>query len=140
MARTILVVDDNDALRGVLAAVLTHRGYNVLMASSGAEALEIAASGTPDGVITDLDMPGMDGIELCRRLKELLRNIPVWIMTGALRPGVARKAFQAGAHHVLHKPLNMGKTCAHFEEEFDTRVEPPLQVNAQAASRDSARG
>ena len=125
MPHTILIVDDNDAFRGMLTTVLGLRGYQTLAARSGAEGLKLAAERPVDAVLVDVEMPAMDGLEFCRLLREQEKatgqNAPVWIMTGALRVGVNRKAAALGALLVLRKPLNVQETCAQFEEEFQRR-------------------
>ena len=122
MPHTILIVDDNDAFRGMLTTVLGLRGYKTVAARNGDEGLKLAATNQIDAVLVDVEMPQMDGLEFCRLLREQEKtagtNLPVWIMTGALRVGVNRKAAAFGALLVLRKPLNMEETCAQFEREF----------------------
>ena len=79
----ILVVDDDTETRYLLAAVLEAEGYTSLLAASGSEALEILGRLRPGAILLDLLMPGMDGFEMFRRLKEdrLLRDIPVFVLT-----------------------------------------------------------
>ena len=67
---TILAVDDVPQNTRLLEAVLTAHGYNVVTASSGAEAIERAKADAPDLVLLDIQMPGMNGYEVCRRLRE----------------------------------------------------------------------
>lgn len=135
MPHTILIVDDNDAFRGVLASTLNARGYRTVTARRGSDGLTLAADQRVDAVLVDVEMPEMDGLEFCRQLREQEqatgRNLPVWIMTGALRVGVNRRAAAVGALVVLRKPLNLDETCAQFEREFAQRRE---QATAEEAT------
>jgi CheY-like chemotaxis protein len=126
MPHTILVVDDNDAFRGMLSSVLSMRGYQAIVARSSAEGLQLAAEYPIDAALVDVEMPDTDGFEFCRLLREQSkaagREVPVWIMTGAMRLGLNRKAEAVGALVVLRKPLNVDETCAQFEHQFHQRT------------------
>lgn len=84
MPERALIVDDDAELLGILKRYLENHGVETITASNGAEALASAPAGKPDIIITDVDMPRMDGFALCRRIKEnkVLADIPVIIMTG----------------------------------------------------------
>ena len=83
MSAHILVIDDESHIRHVLSLKLRKAGYEVTTAADGEEGLHAASSGHPDLIITDLQMPYMTGIDLCRALSErsLTRSIPVIILT-----------------------------------------------------------
>lgn len=85
---TILLVDDDDESLWMLQLVFERSGHHVLLAGSGETALAIAARHLPDLIITDWNMPGMDGIGLCERLKfyPALAQIPVVMTSGELPP------------------------------------------------------
>ena len=131
MPHTILIVDDNDAFRGMLSTVLADRGYQTIAARSGAAGLQLAAEHPIDAALVDVEMPEMDGFEFCRLLQEQAnsngREVPVWIMTGVLRLGVNKRAAAVGALVVLRKPLNVQETCEQFEREFRQRTSPDAQ-------------
>ena len=105
--RRILIVDDAPMFRELESLFLARCG-RVLTASDGAEALEIVRRERPDVVVTDLDMPGMRGDELCRRIKadSDLAEIPVIIVTGRDEGHEHAQAVQAGADDVVEKPIN----------------------------------
>lgn len=102
----ILVVDDESSARGALSEILTDEGYKVRTAADGFRAMAAAGDFLPDVVLTDLKMPGMDGLELLGRLQEEHPETAVIIMTafGAVESAV--EAMRAGASHYLTKPLN----------------------------------
>jgi two-component system, cell cycle response regulator len=104
----ILVVDDIDANVRLLQAKLQAEYYDVLSASNGPEALKMAADERPDLVLLDVMMPGMDGFEVCRRLKNepATRHIPVVLVTALDGRGDRITGLEAGADEFLTKPID----------------------------------
>jgi CheY-like chemotaxis protein len=129
MPRTILIVEDNDLFRGMLRSLLEMRGYAIVPAKNGTEGLAVAAAQPIDAVLTDVEMPGMDGFEFCQQLRAqqqaVGQDIPVWIMSGVFRPALAKRAATAGAVLVLRKPFPADEVCARLEQEFEARAVPP---------------
>jgi len=121
-AGRILVVDDEPAVREVVRSLLERHGYDLDEASCGLEALEKARSWNPDLVLLDIAMPGMDGFETCRRLKEdpATRRIPVVMSTALADRGSRIEALRAGASDFLGKPVDA--------TELAVRVENLLKV------------
>src|SRR5437867_5901745 len=80
---TILVVDDRESNRHLLQDMLQSAGHNVLCASDGAQAIELAVTGSPDLILLDVKMPGMDGFEVCVKLQALAETatIPIIFVT-----------------------------------------------------------
>lgn len=101
---TILVVDDEAANRYSVKKTLQKVGYAVHEAGNGEEALEIMAEQSFDVVLTDIRMPGLDGVELLRRIKEESPDIIVILMTAFASLGTAVDALRLGAHDYLFKP------------------------------------
>src|SRR5215472_4556195 len=108
MTGRILVVDDIEANVRLLQAKLQAEYYDVLVASSGPEALAMAAEESPDLVLLDVMMPGMDGFEVCRRLKNdpETRHIPVVLVTALDGRGDRITGLEAGADEFLTKPID----------------------------------
>ncbi len=103
---TILVVDDEKNYLLVLSAVLEEEGYEVFTALSGPEAIEIQKASDIDLVLTDMKMPGMDGIELLERIKERDPDLPVILMTAHGTVDKAVEAMQKGAYSYVLKPFD----------------------------------
>jgi len=107
----ILVVDDEPQIRRVLRTALAGHGYNVRTASDGDEALEIMREWRPELVITDLSMPNMGGLELCRRIRSKYA-VPIIVLSvrGEEKPKV--EALDSGADDYVTKPFNMNELVA----------------------------
>ncbi|MFI5496076.1 PleD family two-component system response regulator [Actinoplanes sp. NPDC051859] len=83
---TILIADDDPDIREVLTLIFSKAGHRVLLATDGLEALQAAKLGLPDLVLTDMDMPNLDGAQLCLALREhpQLRDVPLALLSGTL--------------------------------------------------------
>lgn len=123
-APTVMVVDDEPANVQLMAALLAEGGYDVLPATNGAEALEITAIRKPDLALFDLKMPGMDGVQLCRRFRETpeLAAVPVIFVTGVADEDELVRCFEAGAVDFLIKPIRIAELLqrvrTHLELKF----------------------
>lgn len=102
----MLLVDDDDAVRGVYSRVLTSAGFNVFPASDGAGALELLERGAFDAVVSDISMPGMDGVQLLREVRRRDRDLPVILMTGGPTLETALRAIDYGVMKYLMKPVS----------------------------------
>ncbi len=113
-APKILVVDDNEQNLTLMRAILRRHGYDPVLARSGEEVLGQVLQDPPDLIILDVMMPGMDGIEVCRRLKddEETRLIPIVIMTALDQPEDKIRGIEAGADDFLTKPVNQPELMA----------------------------
>ncbi len=108
-ARTILLVDDDDDIRLIAQIALTDvGGAHTLLASSGAQALEMAIASRPDLIVLDVMMPGMDGPATLDRLRadERTRSIPVVFLTAKARPEEIDRFIALGAAGVVSKPFD----------------------------------
>ena len=107
MADTVLVVDDDSNIREVLHKFFTLKGYQVVLAADGEQALELAKCEMPKAIFLDIKMPGIDGMETCKRLRadEKTRLIPIILITayGASKT----EAHDAGADDIIYKPFDM---------------------------------
>lgn len=104
---TILIVDDEAAIRKALEKFLSGQGYNVVSAGSGEDALKIIENEVIDLALVDLVMPGMDGVELIKKLKETDQKMVCIVMTAFGTITSAVEAMKAGAYHYLTKPFEL---------------------------------
>ena len=127
MSARILVVDDNLANRRLLQAKLEARYFQVLLAESGQKALDVADAELPDIILLDVMMPGMDGYEVCERLKASPRTafIPVVMVTALSQQEHRLKGLQAGADDFVTKPFD--------DFSLMTRINALLRYNAVAS-------
>lgn len=106
MAEKILLVDDEEGIRKVLGISLADRGHQVFTAESGEEALAIFRKMQPEIVLTDIKMPGMDGIELLQKIKEERPDTEVIMITGHGDMDLAIKSLKFEATDFITKPIN----------------------------------
>lgn len=109
--RNILVVDDEVQITRVLRTTLAGHGYAIRTAGDGDEALEVMRSWSPDLVITDLSMPNMAGLELCRRIRTR-SQLPIIVLSVRGEEKVKVEALDAGADDYVTKPFNMNELLA----------------------------
>jgi DNA-binding response OmpR family regulator len=133
MAETILVVDDDLQTVKLISLLLQRKGYRILPATSGAQALAKAETEQPDLIILDVMMPDMNGLEVCRRLRANPRTsaIPILMFTAKTAVGDKIAGFQAGADDYLTKPVHPA--------ELISRVEALLQRAARLKAEATAR-
>jgi two-component system response regulator MprA len=101
----ILVVDDEPAVRTSLERALSLEGYDVTLAADGAAALDTLAAAPPDAVILDVSMPGLDGLEVCRRMRQAGDRTPVLLLTARDAVDDRVEGLDAGADDYLVKPF-----------------------------------
>ncbi len=109
--RRILVVDDEPQITRVLRTTLSAQGYDLRVANDGETALEIMKDWTPDLVITDLAMPRMDGLELCRRVRAKA-EMPIIVLSVRGEERTKVQALDAGADDYVTKPFGMSELLA----------------------------
>ena len=126
----ILIVDDEANIRKSLEGILTDEGYSCALASDGADALSKLRSLHPSLVLLDIWMPGMDGIETLRHIKELQPRTPVIMMSGHATISTAIKATKVGASDFVEKPLELELVLGAIRRALGT----------QDADRSSAAG
>jgi two-component system response regulator MprA len=102
----VLVVDDDRAVRDALRRVLTLAGYEVQVADGGAEAIEAVVQSVPDAVVLDVGMPGIDGLEVCERLRRLGSRVPILMLTARVEISDRVAGLDAGADDYLVKPFD----------------------------------
>ena len=111
-AATILVVDDDRAIRDSLDRALALEGYRVIAASDGAQALDLVAVHDPDVVVLDLMMPNVDGLTVCRRLRARRDRTPILMLTARTETSDRVSGLDAGADDYLAKPFDLDELLA----------------------------
>jgi two-component system response regulator HydG len=125
-AARILVVDDDASARNALKSLLTTQGYTVDLAADGEAALGQLNDAPADLVVTDLDMPNMNGMQLLQQIRERDRALPVIVVTSATDVQSAVAAMRTGAFHYLTKPVDFDELSLCIEralEQRDLRIE-----------------
>src|SRR5947207_1894054 len=117
----ILVVDDEVNARSALTELLRDDGYTVESAADAFKALGKLADFAPDLVLTDLKMPGMDGLQLLDKLRESDTELPVIVMTAFGEIETAVRAMRSGARDYLAKPVNVGELALVVARELEQR-------------------
>ena len=102
----ILIVDDEQSVREVLSEYFTEQGYSVENAGGGEEALALVQRSTPDLVLLDVRMPGIDGVETLRRIREIAPDVSVIMVTANEDVGLARETLKLGALDYVAKPFD----------------------------------
>ncbi len=128
MANRILVVDDEPQIQHLLRTALEGRGYEVRLAGDGRAALDAAASSWPNVIILDLGLPVIDGIEVCRRIREWSR-VPIIVLSAREGDRDKVEALDLGADDYLTKPFSMEELLARLRvalRHASSAAEPPV--------------
>ncbi|MFN8636435.1 MAG: response regulator [Chloroflexota bacterium] len=129
----ILFVDDEEQIRRLLSSFLTRRGYAVKTATDGQEALNMLESETPDLVITDVNMPNVDGVELTRRLRNhpTMGRMPIIMLSAKVQTDEILAGYAEGADEYVPKPIEMRILAAKVESLL-RRVQQPAAAQPAA--------
>ena len=128
----ILVVDDEPQITRVLRTSLSAQGYDIRVANSGEMALEIMKDWSPNLIITDLSMPSVDGVELCRAVRAVSR-IPILVLSVRDKERQKVEALDAGADDYITKPFGMNELMARVRANLrrvstESETEPVIEV------------
>ena len=119
----ILVIDDNPEIVDILVTCLRKEGYGVLGALTGDDGLRLITTSRPDLVLLDITLPGMDGIEVLKRIRAINPTIRVIMVTASTDPLLAREALQLGARAYVDKPFDL----AYLNRVVATALRPVTQ-------------
>ena len=123
MAARILIVDDEPNILGTLAPLLRSRGYDVFTAMSGRAAIEAVDRDKPDVVILDLGLPDIDGVDVCRTIRETL-TIPIVVLSARGAENDKVRALDAGADDYVTKPFGVEELVARVRASLRRRDSP----------------
>ncbi|HNT07149.1 response regulator, partial [Methanoculleus sp.] len=123
-AMSVLVVEDSRTQAELIRHILEKEGYDVALAADGARALQRIADNRPDIVLSDIMMPGMDGYELCRRIKLNSPDIPVILVTNLFDPADVMRGLASGADSFIVKPVVPGHVRSQIEAVQRAAEEP----------------
>jgi two-component system response regulator MprA len=123
----VLVIEDDDGMRAAVRRALMLGGYEITEAADGAEGLGLVAADPPDGVVLDLGLPGLDGMEVCRRLRAQDVGLPILMLTARDAVEDRVDGLEAGADDYLVKPYDVRELLA--------RMKAIMRRNAGAEKR-----
>lgn len=112
------MVEDDESVARMLARFLERAGFEVLQASDGPEALELFGSTSVGLVLLDLILPSMDGLEVCRRMRES-SDVPILMLSGRVAPTEAVEGFEAGADDYIRKPVALPELRARIDRALE---------------------
>lgn len=118
MAKKILIVDDDEALLKTFSFIISHEGYECIISHSGSEAMEKVKNEDIDFIFLDFLLPGTDGVEIFKKIKDIKPNLPVVIMTGYVEKEVTQNIKDSGSYGILYKPFDVEKISNILEEYF----------------------
>ncbi|HEY6011352.1 MAG TPA: response regulator [Nitrospirota bacterium] len=134
--KTILVLDDNKFILDVLSISLRTflKDFTVLTASNGASGVELLKARNIDMILTDLDMPIMDGYTFIEHAREIRPEAPVFAMTGACTPNIEGRLRSLGVRWCIEKPFQIDELTRRISEELDRNTRSP--ANKAGRSQD----
>jgi two-component system, OmpR family, KDP operon response regulator KdpE len=127
----ILIVDDEPSIRRGLRTTLTGMGFEISEAARGEEALALLRTTNFDAVLLDINMPGIGGLETCRRMRRISARIPILVVTVRASADDTVEALEAGADDYLTKPFNLRELVARVRASI-RRVQLPQEIESQA--------
>jgi two-component system response regulator MprA len=126
----VLLVEDDPAVRGAVERALRHAGHEPALATDGVRALQQATAVPYDAVVLDLGLPGLDGLEVCRRLRAAGNQVPVLMLTARAAVAERVSGLDAGADDYLVKPFALDELLARLRA-LERRTPPSGQVRGE---------
>lgn len=127
-----MICDDETAIREILARLVRREGYEPLQAADGLAAVAAIRENAPDALFLDIRMPGIDGIEVLRQVKQLAPKLPIVIITSSI--AAADAALGCGAHAYLLKPFRHEDVIRSLEQALDERGLQPAPPDEPGSS------
>jgi len=129
----VLVVDDEEGIRESLSGIFEDEGYNVLASSSGEEALRILKEQNPELILLDVWLPGIDGVQTLKDIKNMKPDLPVIMISGHGNIELAVKATKMGAYDFLEKPLSLERVLLAAKRALERRT---LEIENKTLKQD----
>jgi DNA-binding response OmpR family regulator len=140
MSVKVLIVEDDRHIVALVRYIMEREGYQVQVARDGVEGLDMAREYKPDLVVLDLNMPRMDGVEMCRRLKAEQNPLVIFLTVHTERTAMAR-GFRAGADDYMVKPFELEELLRHVKTLLEKRARGeetrPANLEARLAGEKS---
>jgi CheY-like chemotaxis protein len=120
----ILIVEDNEANIDTLSEYLPYKGFQIVVARNGTEAIDRARETKPDLILMDIQTPGMDGITATRYIRQdsTLAGIPIIALTALAMPGDRERCLEAGVDEYLSKPVSLKQLLITIKEYLNLKV------------------
>lgn len=128
--RKLLIVDDQNGIRVLLVEVFSSEGYETFQASNGKTALEIVDEQVPDLVLLDMKIPGMDGLEILKRIKQKHENIKVIMMTAYGELDMINEAKETGALMHFTKPFDIDELRQVVNDQLRNDKQSPIAIGS----------
>jgi len=132
-APAVLIIDDEEGIRESLSGIFEDEGYTVVTASSGEEALKVLREQTPDLIMLDVWLPGIDGIQTLKEIRNIKADLPVIMISGHGNIELAVKATKTGAYDFLEKPLSLERVILAAKRALERRT---LEMENKALKQD----
>ena len=134
--RTVLLVEDNEDSQEIYGTVLRHQGYRVVVAEDGDSGLAAAREHRPDAMVVDVGLPGIDGVEVVRRLREdaVGRRVAVLVLTVHDQTSDRAAALAAGCDRYVVKPADPSWVGEEVGRMLEERPTPPPPAGSEAAA------
>ena len=118
--KRILVIEDNETNMYLIGFILRKNGYEVIEAKSGEEGIKLAIKERPDLIIMDIQLPGIDGLETAKMIRELKADgkVPIIALTSYAMTGDRERALEAGCNGYIEKPINPDTILGEIEKFF----------------------
>src|SRR4030042_5192631 len=129
----VLIVDDEEGIRESLSGIFEDEGYNVLTSSSGEEALRILKEQNPELILLDVWLPGIDGVQTLKDIKNMKPDLPVIMISGHGNIELAVKATKMGAYDILEKPLSLERVLLAAKRALERRT---LEIENKTLKQD----
>ncbi|WP_195576402.1 response regulator [Paenibacillus sp. 1001270B_150601_E10] len=126
--KKVLIVDDQNGIRVLLMEVFSGEGYEAYQASNGKEALELVQQVTPDIVLLDMKIPGMDGLEILKQIKQMKPNMNVIMMTAYGELDMIKEATELGALMHFTKPFDIDEMRVAVNMTLDGSKSPTVNT------------